>query len=221
MYLAERNSVPASLPMLPNHHPQHYDSDGDEDVVDVEGFDKEGHHKHLAKIQPYLNLAIGAYKDDPMHKQFPFVKRSWLIRNLENPAKLRIGPLTTDTEVHVCVLDNGTLVFAFRGTERKDWKSLLSDVLTDLRQSQVPLEHYNASKNVAYRAPSSVKVHEGFMLAFQDVTRTARYSYCHRKCHLARSRLSYSVLAFALQLSYLIMYGPMMYIAGATRTYAL
>lgn len=159
----ENKGYVQKCPTLPPDAMRDYDSGGDEEVEMV-----------LAHIQPFLQMAMEAYKDTSMAEKFPFVKRSKLIRDLKEPTKL-MWKFTTDTEVHVCVLeDGGTLVFAFRGTELIDWTCPLGDILTNLKQKQAPLEYYDASKNVSYKAHSSVKVHKGFQLAFQDVIKTHR-----------------------------------------------
>ncbi|KAI5055752.1 hypothetical protein GOP47_0029273 [Adiantum capillus-veneris] len=153
------------------------DSDRDNDEVKVEGVDIEGHHKELADIEPFLKMAMYAYKDKDMDKKFPFVTKSKLVKDLRHPTLLvPERDITTDTEVHVCVLEDGSLAFAFRGTECRiqDLQSLLGDVMTDLLKAQVPVELYNACDDVAYRVAPSIRAHQGFQIAFRDVTKTAR-----------------------------------------------
>ncbi|MCO5571256.1 hypothetical protein L7F22_024993 [Adiantum nelumboides] len=152
-----------------------YWSDSDSDVE--EGIDSKGHHKKLADIQSFLNMAMAAYDDKSMDKKFPYVRKSQLVKDSANPTILNKDKnITTDTEVHVCLLEDGSLAFAFRGTEFQfqDLRSLFGDLMTDLLVAQIPVEHYDASEKIAFRAAPSIKAHKGFQFAFGDVTRTPR-----------------------------------------------
>ncbi|KAI5055750.1 hypothetical protein GOP47_0029271 [Adiantum capillus-veneris] len=166
------------------------DSDRDDNEVEVEGVDIEGPHKKLADIEPFLKMAMYAYKDRDMDKKFPFVTNSKLVKDVKHPTLLfPERDITTDTEVHVCVLEDGSLAFAFRGTECRlqDLQSLLGDVMTDLLKAQVPVELYNGCDDVAYRGAPSIRAHQGFQIAFRDVTKTARPAKCggrHRSLYI-------------------------------------
>ncbi|MCO5550894.1 hypothetical protein L7F22_004388 [Adiantum nelumboides] len=163
---------------------KHYDGDTDgstsdsDSEVEVEaGIDSEGHHKEVADIQPFLNMAMAAYDDTSMAEKFSYVRSSQLVKDLADPTILnRDKNITTDTEVHVCVLEDGSLAFAFRGTEFQfeDLRSLFGDLMTDMMKTQIPVVHHDASEDVAFRAAPSIKAHQGFQLAFRDVTRTSR-----------------------------------------------
>ncbi|MCO5571260.1 hypothetical protein L7F22_024997 [Adiantum nelumboides] len=145
--------------------------------VEVEGIDSEGHHKELADIRPFLNMAMAAYDDKSMAEKFSYVRKSQLVKDLANPTILnKDKSITTDTEVHVCLLEDGSLAFAFRGTEFQfqDLRSLFGDLMTDMMKAQIPVEHHDASENIAFRAAPSIKAHQGFQFAFRDVTRTPR-----------------------------------------------
>ncbi|MCO5585625.1 hypothetical protein L7F22_039560 [Adiantum nelumboides] len=112
-----------------------------------------------------------------MAEKFFYVRKSQLVKDLANPTILNKGKnITTDTEVHVCWLEDGSLAFAFRGTEfqYQDRRSFFGDLMTDVLVSQIPVEHHDASDNIAFRAAPSIKAHRGFQYAFRDVTRTPR-----------------------------------------------
>ncbi|KAI5068376.1 hypothetical protein GOP47_0016721 [Adiantum capillus-veneris] len=124
-------------------------------------------------------MAVAAYENKSMADEFSFVSKSKLIKDVKRPnvlcTKVKDLTITTDTEVHVCLLQDGSLAFAFRGTEILDWKdlkSLLGDVMTDLMKDLVPVQLHDASDKISYQSVGAIKAHEGFQLAFRDVTKS-------------------------------------------------
>ncbi|MCO5571243.1 hypothetical protein L7F22_024979 [Adiantum nelumboides] len=164
-------SVPSVEEMLERQglkvaYKSYYWSDSDSEV-EIEGIDSKGHHMKLADIQPFLNMAMAAYDDKSMDQKFPYVRKSQLVKDLANPTILNKDKnITTDTEVHVCLLEDGSLAFAFRGTEFQfqDLRSLFGDLMTDLLVAQIPVEHYDASEKIAFRAAPSIKAHKASSL---------------------------------------------------------
>eukprot|EP00775_Hariotina_reticulata_P004336 gene4336-4589_t len=75
--------------------------------------------------------------------------------------------ITTDTEVLVFKRDGGELVFAFRGTETSFQDGLVEDVTTDALFATAPLSSMLGMTDQGY--PEEVKVHKGFLTAFNDV----------------------------------------------------
>ncbi|MCO5553996.1 hypothetical protein L7F22_007522 [Adiantum nelumboides] len=127
--------------------------------------DLECDFKDVKDLALFVNMAASAYKDESIAEQIPFVSKSQLIKDLK-----------TETEVHVCLLEDGSVAFVFRGTECldwKDWQSLVKDDTTDLMKDMVPIKLYDASHDIVYEAVASIQAHEGFQLAFQDVTKTS------------------------------------------------
>ncbi|MCO5602323.1 hypothetical protein L7F22_056453 [Adiantum nelumboides] len=129
----------------------------------------------LEEIQPYLEMAASAYKSSSMADEFPeLVERSQLIHNVIDTSHLFGGVMgQTDTEVHVSILHDESVVMAFRGTEPTEWDTGFADVLTDLAQGQEPLKLYDGSSSKpVYTSPSTIRVHRGFQMALKDVTDT-------------------------------------------------
>lgn len=65
------------------------------------------------------------------------VDRSQIIHNVINTTNLYGGTGKTDTEVHVSILADETVVFAFRGTEPTEWHTGFADALTCVDRSGV------------------------------------------------------------------------------------
>ncbi|MCO5553997.1 hypothetical protein L7F22_007523 [Adiantum nelumboides] len=95
------------------------------DGFDDSSTDPECDFKYVKDLALFVNMAALAYKDESIAEQIPFVSKRQLIKDLK-----------IETEVHVCLLEDGSVAFVFR-------------------------------------AVASIQAHEGFQLAFQDVTKTS------------------------------------------------
>ncbi|KAH7439223.1 hypothetical protein KP509_04G051400 [Ceratopteris richardii] len=157
------------------------DSDSDNSSDEEEG---DPLKEKLEQVAPFLKLAEMAYKDESIagNSDVPYVIKSRLVKKVQSPnalvnfnvkdLQLRV---TTDTQVHVCLLDEGSLAFVFRGTEASIFHmcSFLRDLATDMMKFQVPVTHYDGSCETVYDgSESDIKAHRGFLLAFHDVTNT-------------------------------------------------
>ncbi|KAH7434331.1 hypothetical protein KP509_06G011900 [Ceratopteris richardii] len=147
------------------------ESDDDADKEDPETL-----QSRVSEIHPLLKLAMEAYSDNSLagNPKFPFVRKSRLVTDVKQQSEFFLG-LRTDTQVHVCLLEDGSLAFVFRGTETLRLRSILHDMATDALKIQVPLIHYNGSEDIVYDGSrEQIKVHKGFLLALHDVTKTSR-----------------------------------------------
>ncbi|KAH7434332.1 hypothetical protein KP509_06G012200 [Ceratopteris richardii] len=138
--------------------------ESDDDDADKE--DPETLQSRVSEIHPLLKLAMEAYSDNSLagNPKFPFVRKSRLVTDVKQPSELFLG-LRTDTQVHVCLLEDGSLAFVFRGTETLRLRSILHDMATDALKIQDIV--YDGSRE-------QIKVHKGFLLALHDVTKTSR-----------------------------------------------
>ncbi|KAI5082261.1 hypothetical protein GOP47_0002004 [Adiantum capillus-veneris] len=112
-------------------------------------------------------MAEAAYKSSSMKDQFEMVERSQLIHNVIDTTHLFGGVMgRTDTEVHVSILDDESVVMAFRGMEPTEWSTGFADVLTDLAEGQEPVKLYDgASDKAIHTSPTAIRAHRGFQLA--------------------------------------------------------
>ncbi|KAI5066549.1 hypothetical protein GOP47_0019173 [Adiantum capillus-veneris] len=172
----EAYSYAHECPTLSPEHTAAYDSDSELGAVGqyAEGSDDIGEDaaEVLEEILPFIEMAAAAYKSTSMKEDFQMVERSQLIHNVIDTSHLFGGVMgRTDTEVHVSILDDESVVMAFRGTEPTEWSTGFADVLTDLAEGQEPVKLYDgASHKPVYTSPASIRAHRGFQLALKDVT---------------------------------------------------
>lgn len=131
--------------------------------------------EELLEVQPYMAMAVAAYKSSSMVHSMSeeyqgLVERSRVIQNVIDASYLYGGVGTTDTEVHVSILEDESVVLAFRGTEPTEWRTGFADVLTDLAQGQQPVRLYDGSTQPVYTSSRLVRAHRGFQLGLKDVT---------------------------------------------------
>ncbi|MCO5553998.1 hypothetical protein L7F22_007524 [Adiantum nelumboides] len=65
--------------------------------------DPECDFKYVKDLALFVNMAALAYKDESIAEQIPFVSKSQLIKDLK-----------IETEVHICLLEDGSVAFVFR-----------------------------------------------------------------------------------------------------------
>jgi len=145
-----------------------YASDEECEDEDVDGSEA------LSDALPYMAMAVAAYKSTSMVESMQdeyegFVARSQVIQNVIDPTHL-FGVGKTDTEVHVSILEDESVVLAFRGTEPTEWSNGFADVLTDLAQGQEPVKLCNGSSQPVYSSSNLIRAHRGFQLGLKDVT---------------------------------------------------
>ncbi|MCO5553999.1 hypothetical protein L7F22_007525 [Adiantum nelumboides] len=112
--------------------------------------DPECDFKDVKDLALCVNMATSAYKDESIAEQKPVD---------QGPKKSK------------CFVSFKTQAYQNHNRDR------VKDVTTYLTKDMVPIKLYDASHDIVYEAVAYIRAHEGFQLAFQDVTKTSR---CHK-----------------------------------------